>query len=537
MKSIPQLCKRDMILCVLFLFVQHAGFIKGNESTVRPLIEYTVSMVNPSDHLFHVTLSCGNLDMDTVDFRMPQWMPGYYQIMEYSDNVSNFSAGGGKEMKVKVFKTGKNSWRVVPGKKGSLKISYDVAAKRNFVASNFLDTTHAYIVPAATFMFINRHTDIPVRIKIIPFIGWNDIATGLDKIAGTINEFTAPDFDILYDCPILIGNLEQLPSFDVNGISHYFTAYKPGTFNRDLLMSGLQKSVKEALSMMGDVPYSEFTFIGIGPGYGGIEHLNNTTVSFDGKGLDKPGAMLSMLKYLVHEYFHNFNVKRIRPYELGPFDYNRENRTNLLWVSEGLTVYYEYILVKRAGLMTDDELLSCFDDNINTVENDPGREYQSLIQSSYETWDDGPFGNKPGSQDKSISYYEKGPIVGLILDFEIRKVTENRKSLDDVMRYLYRHYYKESGRGFTDAEFQQACEEVAGKSLSREFEYVNTTKEIDYATYLSYAGLKLTEGIDSKSAKKKFIIARQDNLNQSQMSLFNSWSGKLKPKEQDQLNQ
>ena len=109
MKSIPQLCKRDMILCVLFLFVQHAGFIKGNESTVRPLIEYTVSMVNPSDHLFHVTLSCGNLDMDTVDFRMPQWMPGYYQIMKYFDDVSNFSADGVKEMEVKVFKIGKNS--------------------------------------------------------------------------------------------------------------------------------------------------------------------------------------------------------------------------------------------------------------------------------------------------------------------------------------------------------------------------------------------------------------------------------------------
>jgi len=537
MKSVTGKDRTILSLALLFLFINHTTFIRGGENTGSPFIEYSVSMARPSDHLFHVTLSCGNLDMDTVDFRMPQWMPGYYQIMEYSDNVSNFSADGGKAMEVKVFKTGKNSWRVVPGKKGSLKISYDVVAKRNFVASNFIDTTHAYIVPAATFMFINQHTDIPVRIKIIPFIGWNDIATGLDKVAGTDYEFTAPDFDILYDCPLLIGNLEQLPSFDVNGIYHYFKAYKPGTFNRDLLISGLQKSVKEALSMMGDVPYSEFTFIGIGPGYGGIEHLNNTTVSFDGKGLDKPGAMLGMLKYLVHEYFHNFNVKRIRPYELGPFDYNRENRTNLLWVSEGLTVYYEYMLVRRAGLMTDEELLSCFDENINTVENDEGRHYQSLSQSSYETWDDGPFGNKPGSQDNSISYYEKGPIVGLILDLAIRNATENRKSLDDVIRYLYWHFYKDLGRGFTDAEFQQACEEVAGKSLSRVFEYVSTTKEIDYSTYLSYAGLKLTEGVDNKSTKKKYTITKQDNLNQSQMSLFGSWSGNLKPKVQDQQNQ
>jgi predicted metalloprotease with PDZ domain len=148
-----------------------------------------------------------------------------------------------------------------------------------------------------------------------------------------------------------------------------------------------------------------------------------------------------------------------------------------------------------------------------------------LSQSSYETWSDGPFGNKPGDTDKSISYYEKGPIVGMILDFSIRNATENKKSLDDVMRYLYRHYYKELKRGFTDAEFQDACESVSGTSLSREFEYVYSTKEIDYSIYLSYAGLKLTESNDSKTGKKKFTLTRLKNLNSIQLSLLQSWSG------------
>jgi predicted metalloprotease with PDZ domain len=509
----------------MLALVLNAFILKGSEQTGRPELKYTFSMAEPASHLFKVTLSCEGFTEDTLDFIMPQWMPGYYQIMKYSDAVSDFGAYGEKQKQLEVIKTGKNSWKVVRGRSRSVNINYNVLAGRNFVASNFLDTTHAYIVPAATFMFINGHLNSLVRIKIFPFPGWKDIATGLTRVPGTTDEFLAENIDILYDSPLLLGNLDQLPSFEVNGIKHYFKAYKPGNFNRDLLISNLQKGVKEATDLIGDIPYNEYTFIGIGPGYGGIEHLNNSTVSFDGNGLDKPDAMTDMLKYLVHEYFHNFNVKRIRPYELGPFDYNRGNRTNLLWVSEGLTVYYEYMLVRRAGLMTDEELLASIGENINTIENDEGRHYQSLIQSSYETWDDGPFGNKPGSQDRSISYYEKGPIAGLILDFSIRNATQSKKSLDDVMRFLYRHYYKEQGRGFTDAEFQRACEEIAGLSLSREFEYVNTTKDIDYSKYLSCAGLRLTEAVDNNNGKKIFKITRLENSDPSQMAFFRSWSG------------
>jgi predicted metalloprotease with PDZ domain len=235
--------------------------------------------------------------------------------------------------------------------------------------------------------------------------------------------------------------------------------------------------------------------------------------------------MNRMLKFLAHEYFHNYNVKRIRPFELGPFDYDRENRTNLLWVSEGLTVYYEYLIVRRAGLMSDEALLAGITENINSLENNDGRLYQSLSQASYDTWKDGPFGNRSGVTGKSISYYEKGPIIGLIPDFSIRNATQNRKSLDDVMRFLYNQYYKNLHRGFTDAEFQQACEDIAGTLLSREFEYVYTTKEIDYSTYLSYAGLKISEGVDKNTGKRKFMLERQIKTSPLQLSIFRSWSG------------
>jgi predicted metalloprotease with PDZ domain len=512
-------------VCLLSWLALQTTFIEGYGQKPNPLLQYSISMTEPANHLYHVTLLCNGLEGDTIDFKMPRWMPGYYQIMEYSDGVKNFSANNANGRNVPVIKPDKNTWRIVPGKNTSFSISYDVYSDKKFVASNYLDTTHGYIVTAATFMYIDGHLDIPVNLKIVPFIGWKDITTGLDRVIGRISEYTAPDFDILYDCPILIGNLEKLPSFDINGVVHYFMAYNPGSFNRDIFISSLKKTVMTAIDIMGDIPYSNYTFIGIGPGYGGIEHLNNTTVSFSGNGLEKPGAMIRMLKFLGHEYFHNYNVKRIRPYELGPFDYDRENRTNLLWVSEGLSVYYEYLIVKRAGLMNDDELMASIESNINTIENDAGRQYQSLSQASYETWDDGPFGNKPGSTDKSISYYEKGPLIGMILDFSIRNATENRNSLDDVMRFLYQHYYKKLHRGFTDAEFQQACQEIAGISLSREFEYVYTTKEIDYLTYLSYAGLKISEEVDKNTGKRKFTLAKQENMNPVQLSIFKAWSG------------
>jgi predicted metalloprotease with PDZ domain len=233
-----------------------------------------------------------------------------------------------------------------------------------------------------------------------------------------------------------------------------------------------------------------------------------------------------MMSFLAHEYFHNFNVKCIRPYELGPFDYDKENKTNLLWVSEGLTVYYEYLIVKRAGLISEQDFFRNFESSINAYENNPGRFYQSLTQASFNTWSDGPFGKQGEDADKSISYYDKGPVIGLILDFAIRHATQNKKSLDDVMRLLYWHYYKELQRGFTDAEFQQVCESVAGISLIPEFEYINTTREIDYATYLSYAGLKIGVETNKENGNRKFTISGLDSLNSIQYNILQTWQGK-----------
>ena len=510
----------------VILFIVISLFLSGNialSQSGEPELHYRVFMDEPETHKFHMELSVSDLDRDTILFKMPNWMPGYYQLMDYSSNVDNVIAkyDNGDEMPVN--KTNSNTWRIIPERQASFMLSYDIKTNRQFVANSYIDSSHAYIIPENNFFYICGGLDMPISIEIVPNpkLNWSSIATGLVNVDAKSNEFIAANFDILYDCPILIGDLEELPSFQVNGINHRFIGYNLGNFNRESFMNNLKKVVEAAVSIFDDIPYEQYTFIAIGPGRGGIEHLNNTTISFDGNQIKDKEDMLRMMNFIGHEYFHHYNVKRIRPFELGPFNYDKKNRTTQLWISEGLTVYYEYILTKMSGLADEKALLAAFENHINSIENNPGRWNQSLVQSSYNTWEDGPFGI-PG---KTISYYQKGPVVGLLLDFAIRNATQNKKSLDDVMRYLYWHYYKKLTRGFTDAEFQEACEMISGKLLTKEFEYVHTTKELDYNTYLNYAGLEIvkTDIANGKKGEVNYRLKRKEEINALQSAILKSW--------------
>jgi predicted metalloprotease with PDZ domain len=411
--------------------------------------------------------------------------------MDFAKNLEQLKATDetGKELKWE--KTNDNTWRITSNNSNTVNLSYEIKTVRPFVATAYLDEVRAYILPAAVFLHIDKMINQPVQVIVVPDNKWNRVATGLDSLPGKKFTYTAPDFDILYDSPILVGNLEELTPFKVRGIAHRFIGFKLGDFDREQFMLDLKKVVEAAVNIIGHIPYKNYTFIAIGSGPGGIEHLNNTTFGFNGNNFKNRDSYIRTLHFLAHEYFHHYNVKRIRPIELGPFDYDKGSRTKMLWVSEGLSVYYEYMVVKRAGLTTDAELFNAFRGNMMAFENKPGRLYQTLEQASYETWSDGPFGRTGDEVNKTISYYDKGPAVGLLFDFKIRQATNNNKSLDDVMRFLYKEYYQKKKRGFTEEELKNAFESVAGVSLAREFEYITTTKELDYPTYLNYAGLTI----------------------------------------------
>lgn len=462
------------------IFLSLMMVVLFNSSAATGQMHYTVSIDTP---YFHVQLNATGMATDSVLFKMPAWTPGYYQLMHYAEQVDHFSARDIKGKALKWVRKEQNGWMVYTRKNTAIVLEYDVRSTRPFVAANFLGKDRGYISPAGMFMHVSGQIKTPVTVAVKPLAGWR-VATGMDKVK---DDYYAPDFDILYDSPILMGKLEELPSFTVRDIPHYFIAYSPGDFDRAQLMKDLQKIVQAGVDIIGEIPYSHYTFLAIGPGGGGIEHLNSTSISFSGAGLQTQEGKIRMYNFLAHEYFHHYNVKRIRPVELGPFDYDHGSKTRMLWVSEGFTVYYEYLMLKRAGLTTATDVYRSLGANIRAYESKPGRLEQSVAAASYETWADGPFG-KPGS----ISYYDKGPVIGALLDLKIRHETNNSRSLDDVMRALYQQYYKQAGRGFTEAEFRAVCEKIAGVELAELFDYVNTVKPLDYRKYFGYAGLELT---------------------------------------------
>ncbi len=474
---------RAFAFIMIWLVVAALAFAAPPDGTMA----FTVSMNEPASHLFHIVLRCEGLKGETQDFKMPVWMPGYYGIIDYAGNVQDFRAVDGSGNPLKWEKTAANCWRIQTGNVSPLTVSYDVKATVQFIVQSYLDENRAYIAPVGVFMHAAGQIKHPVTVMVKPYKKWKDVATGLDPVPGTPNTFAAPDFDVLYDCPILVGNLETL-SFEVRGVPHSFVGWNLGDFNRAEFTSDLKRVVEAAVSIIGEIPYKHYTFLAVGPGRGGIEHMNSQAVSLDGLGGYSARDKRGTLAFLAHEYFHLYNVKRIRPVELGPFDYDRSNRTRLLWMSEGFTVYYEFMILRRAGFMTAPEMLESVGSPIAGYENRPGRLVQSAAQSSYESWDQGPFGGDP---EKSISYYDKGAGIAFLLDLKIRQETKGAKSLDDVMRTLYQEYYKEKGRGFSDAEFQEVCERIAGAPLGEIFEYADTTKAVDYPKYLGYAGLEV----------------------------------------------
>jgi predicted metalloprotease with PDZ domain len=464
----------------------------------RPVnMAYRVSMESPANHLYHVSLRYSHPHKTSLEFTMCAWTPGFYQIVDFAGSVQNFQVKDKDGKELKWIKSGANTWRVSDPKKEVVNVSYDVKAENPFIGNINLDQNYGYIIPGAMFLYLKEELQKPVTIQIQPYKEWPEyVATSLDSLPGKHHTFYAANFDVLYDSPLLMGKLETLPSFTLRNKPVQFTGFSLGDFNRGEFTNDLKKIVKSGSAIIGDVPYSHYSFLAVGMkggGFGGIEHLNSVSMIINTNGLLLPARKNSFYAFLAHEYFHLYNVKRIRPIALGPFDYTKENYTNLLWVSEGFTDYYEYLILRRAGLMSSTEVLQNYQEHISNYENKPGHLFQTANESSRDIWamEGNPAARTADQLIKTISVYDKGCAIALILDLAIRHQTKNRASLDDVMRLLYKEYYQHLKRGFTDQEFRQACERVAGASLKEVFSYASTVKPVNYPKYFAYAGLNI----------------------------------------------
>jgi predicted metalloprotease with PDZ domain len=460
-------------------------------------LSYTLAFPQPHTHLYEVSLTIGNVTTPQLDLSLPIWTPGSYLAREYARHVQDFNADDRLERPLPWRKIDKATWRIETGASSdgqkTVRVSYRVYANELATQTSHLDATHAYFNGASLFMYIPSAVNRPHRIKFITPEGWR-VTTPLALKPDADGYYTAADYDRLVDSPTEIGT-HKLLEFTVRGKPHRAAIWGQYEFDDNRLMNDLAKIVEEGAKMFGGLPYDHYTFIiHVQPGIGGgTEHLNSNVSMTTPVAFKYERGYKSFLGLESHEYFHHWNVKRIRPLALGPFDYQRENYTRGLWVSEGVTSYYGDLLLRRAGLISVNEYLEGLADTVVGYEQTPGRFEQSAESASFDAWIK-LYRPDENSINSAMSYYTKGELLGMMFDIEIRALTGAAKSLDDVMRLLLENHGLPKP-GFTEAELKAAFEKVAGVDLTNFWNrFVAGHDEIDFAAYFNKAGLQLAKG-------------------------------------------
>jgi len=435
--------------------------------------------------------------MQRAELKMPIWAPGYYDVLNYAKLLTDFKATRTDGTPLDWTKHRGSTWIVDMAGEDTVLVSYRTYAVAMDVASSRVTSESAFIATNGVLMYEDGHLDEPVEVSYVVPSNWKTVSTGLCAVSSQQPfTFVVPDFDVLYDSPLLIGN-HFVDKFRHNGHDYEF-AFLPADGYEETNFKNDFKAITDACAeIMQDVPYDNYCVIYMKGEGGGLEHCNSQADYWRG-GMKFEGRAdyVSFLDFIAHEYFHLYNVKRIRPIELGPFDYGREPYTTLLWFSEGFTSYYSAQMLRRGGVISADELLGIYSRYIHDIEVYEGHKHMSLRQSSYDIWLDF-LSRYCDYRNVAISYYNKGPYMGLLFDATILTVTDGKRSLDDLMRYLYNHYYKLLQRGFTEEEFWASVSEVMGSdkaardASARLRHYVDTTAEIDYESILSPVGILL----------------------------------------------
>lgn len=476
------------------LAVAALGVLLGHvapAALAAPTLRYTLAMPAPQTHYFEVEMNLDGFNKAYTDVKMPVWAPGSYLIREFERNVEDFGATAGSQA-LRTEKMDKNTWRVYHPKARNFAVRYKVYAYELSVRTSFIDASHGYVNGTSVFMYPADNKQLPSQLEVKPAAGWSQVSTSLKPAGGTFT-YRSSNYDELADSPIEIGN-QKIYTFTANGTPHTVAMYGDPIVDEQRLTRDMQRVCEEAHRVVDRNPLDRYLFIvhNIDRGTGGLEHLFSTTLSVSRNAYATEAGWKGFLGLVAHEYFHLWNVKRIRPVALGPFDYDKENYTRMLWLSEGGTEYFSNLIVQRAGFLTPDQYLGDLSNGINRVENTPGNKVQSAADASFDAWIK-QYRPNENSANTAISYYDKGEVILATLDLMVINATKGEKSLDDVMRYLYDQYYLKQGRGFTDQEYQDAVAKIAGQRFDSFFaKHVYGTEMLPYEQALGYAGLRLS---------------------------------------------
>jgi predicted metalloprotease with PDZ domain len=514
------------ILLASFLLLALAAPLRAIEEPTPPPLQlaYHLVLTHPNLHLVTVEIAAGEVSGEFIDFVMPAWAPGRYAIYDFAKNVQEFEAEGAQRQLLPWTNLDKQTWRIdVRQAGGSVKARYRVFANDLSGSFSQFDSTHANLNGASIFMYVAGHKPDPITLSVDAPKDWQ-LISGFSRDT-SVRAFHAPNYDRLVDTPIEACAEARLAQFQERGKTFRVAVHSYGEEDIDLskLREGLQKIVHAEMALMPAPDFEHYTFIfhfapGISMG-DGMEHLNSTEIVIRGT---LSVGLTEALETAAHEFFHVWNVKRLRPAALGPFDYTHEVYTPSLWLAEGVTSYVSYLSLLRAGLWSREQFLGRLSDEIRAFEEEPGRTLMSAESSSFHAWfyDRAPQMQETNFANSTISYYNKGALLGMLLDLEIQARTQGAKSLLDVMSRLYHEFYEAPqatyygpGRGYEERDVLEAVNEVAGSDFTTFFDnYVRGTAPLPYNGELGAAGLALRMSVPAGSPPSIGITGVPENL-------------------------
>ena len=477
------------------------GMAADEQANERASVQYRLSFRQAETHRVDIEMSVPTDGKNEIELMMPVWTPGSYLVREYARQVEQVSAYNGlNQQELGIRKSDKNHWIVACGSASEVVVRYSLYCREMSVRTNWVERDFAFLTGAATFLTRSDMLDHPHLVRIDALPNWPHIATSLPELEAR-DTWTriASNFDELVDSPIVLGTID-IKSFECGGAVHHLATLGGEPFwDTESAVQDVTKIVETEQKLWNDVPYREYWFLNLATeSGGGLEH-DNCCVLMTGRWAQRQKSKyLDWLGLVSHEFFHTWNVRRLRPKVLMQYDYNTEQYTQELWVAEGITSYYDDLIVARAGLFKPKEYLDRVSKSIASVQSAPGRLVQSLRDSSFDSWIKF-YRPDENSANSRVSYYVKGCIVGFLLDAKTREVTNNAGSLDDVMRLLYQRH---SGpKGFSETEFASIVSEVAGTDMTGWLaQHVETADELDYQQAINWFGLHFSPQ-DSASDK------------------------------------
>ena len=492
-------------------------------------------MPDPGAHYFEIELRITGIHSDSLDVQLPVWSPGRYARMDFARNLQRFAVADRAGKPITVEELNGSRWRLRTRGRADARISYRIFANTLSGTFSVLDTAHANWNGGSLFVYVDGHKQDPVHLSVVAPSGWrvmNGAAADFEQ-----REFDFPNYDELIDTPTEVAPAISLDSFSVDGRLYRVMLHHNGPLDSALRMRfvrGIEKIVKQENLVIAPPPLAMYTFVSNAgyKGSDGMEHVYSTQI-ITPHALVDTAAVDDFLGYASHEYFHVWNVKRIRPTLLGPFDYTSERYEPSLWVAEGWTEYYGILTLERTGITTPSQFFATLGEDITYDLTRPARTWMSAREASMRA----PFFDgaaQPMAVDAPsdfISYYTKGEGLALLLDIEIRTRTNDTRSLDDALRALKkrswdapRSSYYLQGRGYTELDVEKAVSEAAGTDLHDWFaRYVGGTEELPFAESLEKVGLTLTKTGDSTN--RKYTVAPASVATKEQVARRAKWMG------------